>query len=414
MVHQEFTVVKQSGSTRPTGALARLIALFGASGVALLGNSVTSVALPWFVLTTGGSAAEMGLVAFMGALPLVIGALFGGTIVDRLGYRRAGMLSDMLSFAMVGLIPLLYRTIGLPFWLLLLLVFGGALLDAPGATARQALLPRTARAAGVSLERTNAIYETTEGLVFLVGPIMAGVLIAALGPLNAIWFNAATFLFSTALTATVRIPAENEHHQATLSYREQFIAGLRFIWNDKLVRVLIGFSSAFMVLLAPLYGIILPVYVEQSRGNPVDLGLLFGMHGGGSIIGALAYATVGVQLPRRALLIATMIAMGVGYAVLASLPPWPLMLLTLFLQGVVNGPLAPLINTVIQQRTPETMHGRVLGLMTGIGLSVSPLGLLSAGFLIEALGVQTSMALIAGCVLALALVSPFVQVLRKL
>jgi MFS family permease len=413
MTSKQYPLGIQS-TAKSTRALARLVALFSASGVALMGNSVTQVALPWFVITTGGSAAETGLVAFMGALPLVIGALLGGTVVDRLGYRRAGVLSDLLSFVTVALIPLLYITIGLPLWLLLVLVFCGALLDAPGATARQALLPRMSAAAGVSLERTNAIYETTEGLVFLLGPIIAGLLIALLGPVNAIWFNAATFVVSAVLTGLVRAPAEQAVAETQTSYREQFSAGLRFIWNDQLVRVLIGLSSMFMALLAPLYGIILPIYVEQTRANAVDLGLLLGMHGGGSIIGALGYAALGLRLPRRALLISCLIAMGIGYGVLASLPPWPLLLLTSFLQGVVNGPINPLINTVIQQRTPETMRGRVLGLMTGLGLCAAPIGLLGAGLVIESIGIQASMAAIAACVAALALLTPFVRSLRQL
>ena len=69
-------------------------------------------------------------------LPTVLGALLGGAPLDRLGRKRASVLADLASGASVAAIPLLYHTVGLAFWQLLVLVFLGALLDAPGNTAR--------------------------------------------------------------------------------------------------------------------------------------------------------------------------------------------------------------------------------------------------------------------------------------
>jgi MFS family permease len=395
-------------------AIGSLLALFSASGVALLGNSVSAVALPWFVLATGGSATETGLAALMGALPLIIGALLGGTVVDRLGYRRAGVISDLFSFTGVALIPLLYATLGLPFWLLLVLIFFGALLDAPGATARQALLPSVARGAAMPLERANAIFETIEGLTMLAGPLLAGLLIAALGPLNAIWFNAATFLLSAGLTASVRLSGDRASARPARSYREEFVEGLRFIWHDRLIRTVIMLSAAFMALIAPLYSVILPVYVEQTRGSALDLGLLLSAQGGGGIIGALSYAAWGTRLPKRPLLIGSLLCLGLGYAAMASLPPWPLLLLAAFIQGITSGPINPLLNTVLQRRTPEDMRGRVLGLLTGLGLCAAPAGLLGAGLLLDAVGLQISLAVVAACVLAIGLCMPLLSSLREL
>lgn len=407
-------IVSAATEARRTGTL-RLAALFGAGGVALLGNSVSAVALPWFVLATGGGAADTGITGFAGAVPLVIGALLGGTVVDRLGYRRAGVLSDIMSLIGVAAIPLLYLTVGLPFWLLLILVFFGALLDAPGATARQALLPGAAQAAEVPLERANAIYETVEGLMLLAGPLLAGLLIAALGPVNAIWFNAATFVVSAALTAMVRLPGEAAAEASPRrGYRQELLEGLRFIWGDRLIRAIIILSALFMALIAPLFSVILPVYVEQTGGSPFDLGLLLAAQGGGGVIGALAYATGRLAISRRLLLIISLLSLGLGYAAMATLPAWPLLLLTAFLQGVMSGPINPLINTVLQRRTPEAMRGRVLGLLTGLGLCSAPVGLLAAGFLLEGAGLQASLIVVAACVLLVGLATPLVRALREL
>ena len=101
--------------------------------------------------------------------------------------------------------------------------------------------------------------------------------------------------------------------------------------------------------------------------------------------------------------------MGLGYAAMAALPPWPLMLLVSFLQGISTGPINPLINTVLQRRTPDDMRGRVLGLLTGLGLCAAP-----AGLLLDAVGLQTSLVTVAACVLAIGLSTPFFSALREL
>src|SRR5919106_4964319 len=120
---------------------APLYALFGADAISLTGNSVAQLAFPWFVLITTGSPALTGLAVFFNFLPVVLAGFFGGVIVDRLGFRTTSVIADLGSAAAVAAIPLLHSTAGIELWQLLALVFLGALLDAPGTTARQALFP---------------------------------------------------------------------------------------------------------------------------------------------------------------------------------------------------------------------------------------------------------------------------------
>src|SRR4030042_261602 len=125
-----------------------LLALLAANAVSMVGNMLATVAIPWFVLETSGSAAKTGLVGFFTILPVVLTGLLGGALIDRLGYRRTSILADLASGASVALIPLIHATLGLQFWHLIILVFLGALLDAPGGTARSALGPDLAARAG--------------------------------------------------------------------------------------------------------------------------------------------------------------------------------------------------------------------------------------------------------------------------
>src|SRR5919106_3048782 len=136
---------------------APLYALFVADSISLVGNVVAQLAIPWFVLVTTGSAALTGLAVFFNFLPVVLAGFFGGVVVDRLGFRTTSVLADLASAGAVAAIPLLHSTVGIQLWQLLALVFVGALLDAPGATARAALFPDVVELARTPIERAAGV-----------------------------------------------------------------------------------------------------------------------------------------------------------------------------------------------------------------------------------------------------------------
>src|SRR6476660_10255998 len=129
-----------------------LYSLFTANAISLVGNVFTLIAIPWLVLQTTGSATKTGITGFFNILPVILAGFLGGTIVDRLGYKRTSIISDVASGITTALVPILYFTLGLQFWQLMVLVFLGAFLDTPGNTARAALLPELAEKAGMGIE----------------------------------------------------------------------------------------------------------------------------------------------------------------------------------------------------------------------------------------------------------------------
>ncbi len=153
----------------------------------MVGNSLTFVAVPWFVVHTTGSAAKTGLSGGAIALALVLAGFFGGPMVDRLGFRRTSIAADVMSGVTVAMIPLLYDTVGLAFWQLLALVFLGSFFDAPGSSARLNLISDLARKTGMPRERANSAFQAMERSSLLVGPPLAGALRAAFGASNVLW-----------------------------------------------------------------------------------------------------------------------------------------------------------------------------------------------------------------------------------
>jgi MFS family permease len=383
----------ETRSSRP------LWVLLGANAVSLAGDRMAALAIPWFVLVTTGSAAKAGIVGFFTILPVVLAALFGGTIVDRLGARRTSVLADLLSGTTVAAIPALHAADLLSFPLLLLLVFAGALLDTPGGTARDALLPDLIERAGIRPERANGLYGAVNRSASLIGAPLAGVLIGVLGPTAVLWIDAATFAVS-ALAIGFAVPGRARHDGRVASdpapategdLLTSFRAGLAFLWRDRLLRTLILTIAVTNLADAPL-GLAMAVYVREMLGRPEALGLLFGAHGLTALAGALLFGSIGHRLPRRPVFAGAFLLVALPFAILATTPPLPLALLATLIMGVAAGPINPILMTVGQERVPPELRGRVFGAVRSVAWSAMPLGILAGGLLVEEVGAGAAFA----------------------
>ena len=372
-------------------------ALLGASIVSLVGSALTLIALPWFVLQTTGSATKTGLTGFAVALPSFLIGIFGGTIIDRLGYRYSSVIADLVSGGAIALIPLLYHSLGLQFWQLLLLVFIGSLLELPGLSARRSMLPDLARLAALPLERLNAAFEGTQYLAVLIGPVVAGLLIAWLGASNVLWLDAASFAIS-ALAVGIAVPttAAGVAGAATGRYLDELRAGLRFLWDDRLLLILAISLALGNFLTSPTLAVTLPVYAARVFGRPAILGLLISALGAGSLIGTAGYGVLGRRLGRRATWLAGFLGFPLLFLVLALRPPLTITLLALLGAGVIIGPIQPLLVTVRHERIPPELRGRLFSTFSAISQVVVPLGMVGVGAVVGGLGLR--FALVALCV----------------
>lgn len=370
-----------------------IITFITANLISIIGNNLTMIAIPWFVLETTGSAFQTGLVAFFTTLPAIMAAFFGGTFVDRIGSKRMSIISDLASGATVAFIPLLHITIGLQFWQLLILVFLSALLDAPGYTARQALLPDLARAANMSFEQANAAQQAVSRAGTLIGPAAAGLLIVWLGSSNVLWLDAASFAISAGLFA-LAIPSKQQKNRSEKSYFDQLREGLHFVRQDRLILMLILTVTCTNFLDAPVFAVVLPVYAERVFGQATALGLMVSSFGAGALIGSLLFGTITRRLPRRITFVVSFILVSVPFWVLSLEPTFPLTAALLLFGGLAAGQINPIIMTTTQERIPPDLRGRVFGIMTALALVATPLGMMFAGFLTEVLGVTVTLIVI--------------------
>jgi len=382
-------------------AAARLpiFAFLGGNAISLIGSMLTMVALPWFVLETTGSAGKMGITAFVIALPGFVMGVFGGALVDRIGFRRVSIAADLVSATAIALVPILHHSIGLAFWELLILVFMAELLAIPGLTARRSMIPELAAAGRMRLESANSIFEGTQFAALLVAPPLAGMLIALVGADTVLLFDACTFAIS-ALVVVLAVPARliPTRPRTSTRYVEDLKAGFRFLRGDDVLLVLAAGLAISNFVSSPIVSVVLPVFVKRTWDDPTRLGLIAAAFGIGALSGAVFYGVAGHRLPRRMIWI-------LGY-MLTTVSTWVLLFstnLAVIMAGVVVGalvvgPLNPLLVTVRHERIPAELRGRVFSTFSAISQVAAPLGMLLAGLSIEHLGLR-------GTILAIAILS---------
>jgi len=385
--------------------------LLAAHVLSVLGNAVTLVALPLYVYGETGSAALTGVLAVATSLPVVLGGALGGVLVDRFGYRRSSMVSDLVGAATIGAVPLLHVTVGLPMWLLLVLVLATGLLDTPGQGARTALVPEAAEKGGVPLERAMGWWGAGQRAATMVGAPVAGLLVAWWGPVVVLVVNAATFLVSAALVRWA-VPASletaPEAPEPALDYRHELLAGLRVLWASPLLRAVVAMVLLTNALDIGLLNVALPVYAEVHLGGARAYGLLVGLFGAGALAGALLYSAVGHRLPRRWVF-------AVGFAltgppmclVLAATPGVVACATALVVGGIAAGSINPVLGTVLLEQVPARMRARVNGAVSAGAWSAMPVGALGAGLLIDGVGVAASLAIM-GALYVVIVAGPFV------
>ena len=178
----------------------RFLALLGADIGSTLGSQVSLVAIPWLVLTTTGSATDMGLVAAAEMVPYALASMLLPPVADRIGLRTSSVICDLVSAVAFGCVAAFPQG-GLT-WLLGLVALAGALRGV-GDRTKHVLLRPAALAAGYSTIRLTSSYEGLSRLSTLLGAPLGGVLIASVGARGAVWEDAVSFLVFAAGVASV-------------------------------------------------------------------------------------------------------------------------------------------------------------------------------------------------------------------
>jgi MFS family permease len=365
-----------------------------------LGNSIVMITIPWLILERTGSPAFAGLVAAISALPGILVSPIGGWMVDRIGRRAVSIGADLLSSVSVAAFPIVAATFGLSDLSILLMAVLGAAFDPAGYTARKTLLADVAKASDAELDHLNGIHDGIMGIAWIFGPAVGAGLIASVGAVNSFWFSAALFLIAALVISFLRVgdSGKDSRELAKVTGEETDMSlriGAKTLWDDKLLRTL---SVALLIIAAvylPTEAVVLPTYFENVD-NPSGLGFVISALAAGSAMGSFGYGWISARVKRKTLIRVILIGSAVSIIPMAFLPPLPVLMLAGFLLGLSWGPYNPLISTLVQQRVPAHLQGRVFGVQTAVFYAAPPLGMVLAGFSVESFGIRATYVVLAG------------------
>lgn len=358
------------------------------------------ITIPWMILERTDSPAFAGLVAAMSALPGILVSPIGGWMVDRIGRRRVSVGADLLSSLSVAAFPIVGATFGLSNPSILLIALLGATFDPAGYTARKTLLTDVAKASDADLDHLNGIHDGIVGVAWILGPAVGAGLIASVGAVNSFWVSAALFIIAALAISFLRVgdAAKESRETAEASGAEtdsSMRVGIKTLWDDKVLRTL---SVALLIIAAvylPTEAVVLPTYFEDVD-NPSGLGFVISALAAGSAVGSFGYGWISARMKRRTLIRLILLGSAVSIIPMAFLPPLSVLMLAGFLLGLSWGPYNPLISTLVQQRVPAHLQGRVFGVQTAVFYAAPPLGMVLAGLAVESYGIKATYIVLAG------------------
>ncbi len=356
-------------------------------GVSLIGTWMQAIAEGWLVLQLTHSAFAVGLTTTLATLPILLLTLYGGTVADRVDKRRFIMLmqSIMLVEASVMSVLTLTHHITVHLIWMLAVVFGFA--TAFEVPTRQAFLVELVPPD--DLVSAAALNSTTYNLARVIGPAIAGVLVAVAGPGVAFAVNALSYV--AVLIGLARI--EKRHEPRTIHERSSIFTGMRFIASRPMLSGL-AWQMVLLSVFAGSFVPILPVFASDVlHVNASGYGMLTSAVGVGAAIGAIGIGALSARVSRPRIAVVSATALGCAVVLLSLARELTLALFILACAGAAMASQGIVTATGLQLAAPSELRGRVMAVYSFVVLGLAPLGAFQAGFVAQHLGAPWSIAI---------------------
>lgn len=367
--------------------------LWQGQSISRIGDQVFEVALLFFVKHLTDSAALVGLMMMVSALPAVLLGPIGGTFADRHSRRKILIAADTINGVVVIALAALVLLVPEATDFALIMVFITAVVIAtaaaffnPAISASILDLVPQDRVAGA-----NSLNQMSAQLALFLGQGLGGVLFRLLGAPFLFLFNGVSYLFAAGSESFVRIPQVIP--EKSLHWREQFrdfkrdtVIGFRFVWQRSGLRTLVLVSAFLNFFSVPII-VLLPFFVEDILKAPVDwYGFIVAATGVGALIGYIFAGAIRLSNRARGRLLLTFIIVeSFGYGLLGFVRDPVTALILGLLDGFVSGVVMVNVTTLLQLTTPSEMRGRVFGLLGTISGSLTPIAMGLAGVIADLL-----------------------------
>lgn len=358
--------------------------------VSLAGSWLQTVAQSWLVYRLTGSPLMLGLVNFVALVPVVPISLLAGVISDRFPRRTVILLAETAAMLQVLILAALIWLDVVQVWHLFLLSFG---LAAAAALEQPAALAFVMDTVGRDdLTNAVALSASARNAARVIGPALAGVLVAWQGEAFCFFLNGLSYLFVIGAMLAIRLPAATSRPPESLPAGVSLVNGFTYAWRAPVIRALLGIVAMASFFTLP-YVALMPVFANDVlRVGPEGLGYLTAAIGLGAVVGALGVANLTNGSQERWLAWGGLAASTLLVLFCLS-RSYPLSLILIFLVSGGNIVRQSLSNSLLQLRSAEAYHGRVMSLFNLLFVGMSRLGALVAGAAAEYLGAPLSVGL---------------------
>jgi MFS family permease len=352
--------------------------------VSNVGSWMQIIAQGWLILELTDSPFYLGLVGLVRAIPALSFTLIGGVLADRFDRRKLLMITQMSSAVVALTLGVLDIAGVITVWMVLALAFLAALIMSVDNPTRQALVPDLVgrENIGSAVGLNSAAWNGAS----IVGPSIAGALVAVAGTGGAFLLNGFSFL--AVFFAVVTMKPLEQRPRGKQTILENLSAGLRFIMQDRriwgimLIMTIPTFFGRPIVQLMPAFA------RDVVETGPSGFGILMGVMGVGALVGALSVGKLsGSRWAQGSLLLGVTAMFGASLLLFSASPWYFASLFILLFVGAGQTLFMGIANTMLQLTISEEMRGRVMSAYVLIPMGLMPLGSMALGSLAEVIGV---------------------------
>ncbi|MGB8491820.1 MAG: MFS transporter [Bacteroidales bacterium] len=362
---------------------------FSGQSVSLIGTWMQRIAMPWLVYHITGSALLLGIVSFAGQIPTLLLAPFAGVLTDKLNKYRVLLATQISSLVQALILAILTLTGVIQIWHIVILSIALGCINAFDTPARQAFVVEMVdrkEDLGNAIALNSMMFNGAR----LIGPSIAGLLLATVGEGICFLINAISYIFVIISILLMRIKRK-EIVLKPASIFEHMNEGLKYVMGFAPIKHLLLLLS-LVSLMGMSYQVLMPVFAKEVlHGGSGTYGFLMGAAGFGALMGALFLASRESVIKLGRLIPAATALFGSGLVALSFTRNFSVSLLMMVAAGLGLMLQTASSNTILQTITDDDKRGRIMSFYTIAVLGTAPFGSLLAGGLAKLIGTPNTM-----------------------
>jgi MFS family permease len=357
---------------------------FGGQSISLIGTWMQRIAMPWLVYHMTGSAFLLGVVSFAGQIPTFLLSPFAGVFTDRFNRYKVLLITQIVSLIQALILAILALTGSIQMWhIVTLSIILGCInaFDVPSRHSFVIEMVEKKEDLGNAIALNSMMFNGAR----LIGPSIAGIILATAGEGICFLINAVSYIFviGSLLMMHVKpreLPKKESHMLKELKEGLSYTFGFAPI---KHLILLLGLVS----LMGSSYQVLMPVFAKEVlHGSSVTYGFLMGAAGLGALLGAIYLASRETLLRLGRIIPAAAGLFGVGLIIMSFMKVFPVTLILIMFVGLGLMLHTASSNTILQIITDDDKRGRVMSFYTMAIMGTAPFGSLLAGFLAKYIG----------------------------